>query len=309
VVVFQAFISESDPYLYVTDSVSLSAPSLLGNDVTADEFLQYATEDLSTATSRGAINALGNAKRALHLTIDSLLNAYGLLAKNRRVSFPDRLRLLDAAGLFSLSILNTLNVERNVMEHEYKIPTNARVQEVVDVTRLLLLATQRMRENVVYECLAGWRANNIHGVVQLNPNQGYLSFFKVTGENVVIVESPEPPTAALLPIRTSKGGLIPGVGIDTSPVWSVKLALSNMDEWPPLLRPIIDQSELRFGTRFTEPVIYEDTVRVAMQVHLPRVKDQESLARYMAAGKPILDFSEFTFESMDTVSLPPPPKE
>jgi hypothetical protein len=303
VVAFQVFTSESEPYLYVTDSICLSGMPLLGNQVTAKEYLQYATEDLSMDAPRGVINALGNAKRALHLTIDSTLNAYGLLARNRRVSFPRKLKLLDAAGLFSLSILNTLNVERNAMEHEYVAPTSARVSEVVDVTRLLLLATERMRQYVVYECLAGWRATNSHGIVQLNPFQGVLSFFRVFGEHVKIVGSPgQPPEAALLPIRTAKGALIPGVSIDPTPIWSVKLRLGNLDEWPALLKPVIDQAEIFHGSRFTEPAIYHNTVRLGMIVHMPRVENPEALEaleRLLDVGRRVLDFGDFTFQSVE----------
>lgn len=86
--------------------------------------------------------------------------------------------MIDTAGLFSLSILNTLNLERNIMEHDYRIPSPARVQEVIDVGRLLLLATQRLGEYVAYECLTGWRADQALGVVQLDPARGVLSFFK-----------------------------------------------------------------------------------------------------------------------------------
>ena len=305
-VTFQVFTSESEPYLYVTDSVCLSGMPLLGNEVTAEEYLQYATEDLNTDTPRGAINALGNAKRALHLTIDSTLNAYGLLARSRRASFPQKLKLLDAAGLFSLSILNTLNVERNAMEHEYIAPTSARASEVIDVTRLLLLATERMRQYVVYECLAGWRATNTHGIVQLNPFQGTLSFFKVFGESVRIVKSPgQLPDEALMPIRTSKGALIPGVDIDPTPVWSVKLSLGNLDEWPPLLKPVIEQVEFFHGYRFTDPVVYENTVRLGMIVHMPRVENPEArkyLEHLLEIGRGVNDFSNFTFQSVENNS-------
>lgn len=296
VVTYQLPDSDLDPYLYITDSVCLTGIPLLDNKVSAEDYLRFAAEDLGTDNARGAINALGNAKRALHLTIDSTLNAYGLLARNKRASFPQKLKLLDAAGLFSLSILNTLNLERNAMEHEYVAPTSARASEVVDVTRLLLLATERMRQYVVYECLAGWKATSTHGILQLNPFEGYLSFFKVSGEGVRI-SGPHTslPETALLPIRTPSGGLISCVTIDPDPLWSVELGLRNLNEWPPLLKPIIEQAEVFHGNRITDPVFYEDTVRLGMTVHLPRAADPEGLRRLMAAGRGVLDSGSFTF--------------
>jgi hypothetical protein len=150
------------------------------------------------------MNALGNAKRALHLTIDSLLNAYGLLACNTKINFPKKLELLDTAGLISLSILSTLNLERNVMEHEYRVPSSLRVQELIDVGRLLLLATLRMGGHVPYGCLAGWRLDQKLGVVQLDPGRGTLSFYDVDGPTST---SSDGGLTTLKRIRTEDGGL------------------------------------------------------------------------------------------------------
>lgn len=138
------------------DSVSLNGCPLTDAEVTAEQYLQFAAADLEDASERGAVNGIGNAKRAVHRTVDALLQANGLLASNQRCSFPQKLELKDEAGLFSMAILNTLNLERNAVEHEYRVPARARVQEVIDVGRLWLLATQRLREYVAYESLAGW---------------------------------------------------------------------------------------------------------------------------------------------------------
>src|ERR1700730_5135434 len=172
---------ESDPFTYLMDSVSLNGCPLTDLEVTAEQYLQFAARDLEDESGRGAVNGIGNAKRALHQTVDALLQAYGLLARNRRVTFPQKLELIDEAGLFSLAILNTLNLERNAVEHEYRVPTSTRAQEDTDVARLWLLATRRISEYVAYESLAGWRADQALGVVQLDPARGLLSFFKVAG--------------------------------------------------------------------------------------------------------------------------------
>jgi hypothetical protein len=52
-------------------------------DVTAEQYLRYAVSALEDGSDRGSIDAFGHAKRALHLTVESILNAYGLLARNR----------------------------------------------------------------------------------------------------------------------------------------------------------------------------------------------------------------------------------
>jgi hypothetical protein len=154
---------DSDPFTYLMDSVSLHGCPLTDVEITAEQYLQFAARDLDDETERGAVNGIGNAKRALHQAVDALLQAYGLLARNPRASFPKKLELIDAAGLFSLAILNTLNLERNAVEHDYQVPARSRVQEVIDVTRLWLLATRRLSEYVAYESLAGWRADQSLG--------------------------------------------------------------------------------------------------------------------------------------------------
>jgi hypothetical protein len=172
---------ESDPFTYLMESVGLNGCPLTGAEVAAEQYLQFATADLEDAPEPGAVNGIGNARRAVHPTVEALLQAYGLLARNQRSSFPQKLELIDEAGLLSLAILSTLNLERGAVEHQYRVPARARVQEVIDVARLWLLATWRLRGYVACGSLAGWRADVAPGVVQLDPARGLLSFFKVNG--------------------------------------------------------------------------------------------------------------------------------
>jgi len=204
------------------ESVSLNGCPLTNTAVTAEQYLLFASRDLEDESERGAINALGNIKRALHQTVDTLLQGYGLLARNKRLSFPQKLQLIDAAGLFSLSILSTLNEERNSLEHDYGMPTHGRAEEALDVVRLWLLATRRLSEFVVYESLASWRADQSLGVIQLNPALGVMSFFKVNGPSRSD-EIDGKSYTFLLPIRTPGGGLAEGVQIDPEPHWSITL--------------------------------------------------------------------------------------
>ena len=241
------FTDPSEPYTYLMDSASLSGLPLADIDVSAEEYLQFAVDDLASDTKQGFINGIGNVKRALHLMIDSLLNAYGLWARNKRLGFPDKLKLLEHAGLFSLSILQTLNLERNVIEHEYRVPTKGRVQEMIDVGRLMLLVTQRMAEYIPNECRAGWRDGEIQGIVQLNPSAGLLSFFRVTGP-VTTTEYEGQQVTMLKNMRELNGTLSPGVEIASDAMWEHKLGFRNMGEWAPFLRPIVEFEQLPAGS-------------------------------------------------------------
>jgi hypothetical protein len=83
---------------------------------------------------------------------------------------------------------------------------------------------------VAYESLAGWRTDQTLGVVQLDPAQGLLSFFKVTGPSQKYEHESKQYTF-LEPIRETDGALAPSVEIDPSPLWSVALRYQNRDEW------------------------------------------------------------------------------
>ena len=145
--------------------------------MTPNAYLEFAIADLAEGSTRGHVNAFGNAKRALHLTIDTLLHQYGLFTHFGKSNFPDKLRLLDGIGLLPIRIMENLNVERNLLEHEYDTPSEKRVAEAVDVTRLLLLASEVLLETTPFEVVVGWKIPQKHVVLQLEPVQGLLNFF------------------------------------------------------------------------------------------------------------------------------------
>jgi hypothetical protein len=272
-------------------SVEMTGSPLV-TDVTAEQYLRYAVSAMEDGSDRGSIDAFGHAKRALHLTVESILNAYGLLARNRQASFPRKLEMMGAAGLFSLSILNTLNLERNVMEHEYRIPDPARAREMIDVGRLLLLATQRMGEYVAYECLAGWRAGQTLGLVQLDPGLGLLSFFSAAGPSQVY-DHEGTEVRLLNPVRSRNGGLLPGIEIDERPVWTFSLRHQDREKWGPLLAPLVQLSASRSGNE--SAVVYDDQIQVSMRITLPRHEQGEVRDFMDGRGRPVLDYSTFAF--------------
>ena len=96
--------------------------------------------------------------RAFHLAaIDSLLHQYGLFTKFRKETFPEKVRLIDAVGMIPIGIMTNLNVERNLLEHDrVAVPPKTQVKEAVDVTKLLLLATEKLVEATPHEVVMGW---------------------------------------------------------------------------------------------------------------------------------------------------------
>ena len=52
------------------------------------QYLEFAKADIMSSDERGAINALGNAKRAVHLTIESFLKILGIGNNLKKHIFP-----------------------------------------------------------------------------------------------------------------------------------------------------------------------------------------------------------------------------
>jgi len=104
------------------------------------EYLEFARKDLETGEdTRNTINAVGNAKRALHLQVETICNGYGYKAKNK--DFPPKLTFLRDIGIVAPKVLEKLNKIRNRIEHDYYCPTVDEANDFIDVVELFLYAT------------------------------------------------------------------------------------------------------------------------------------------------------------------------
>ena len=75
------------------------------------DYFNYAIKDLENEQdSRSLINALLNAKKALHYQIDLLIDAYGFNSHKNRNSFPVKLDYCKRCGIVSPRILSKLNI-------------------------------------------------------------------------------------------------------------------------------------------------------------------------------------------------------
>jgi uncharacterized protein YutE (UPF0331/DUF86 family) len=114
-----------------------------------NDYLRFAENDLSDGRSdRHLINAVSNAKRALHIEVETLSDAYGVSAATKKFgSFPQRLAFLSKAGFFTKPrLLTKLNKLRNVVEHEYHVPTFEEAENFVDIVDLFVNAMQKHRQ-------------------------------------------------------------------------------------------------------------------------------------------------------------------
>ncbi|MCQ9041490.1 hypothetical protein H2C98_08315 [Vibrio parahaemolyticus] len=117
-------------------------------DRSAKQYLEFAISDFEGDDSdRGRINAFSNAKRALHLQVETLANLFGFDAsrkKNRKhISFPGYIAFIEKCGIVTPRILTKLNRVRNAVEHSYYTPSADETENFIDVVELFLAATDR----------------------------------------------------------------------------------------------------------------------------------------------------------------------
>jgi hypothetical protein len=109
--------------------------------ITPREFLEFAKRDMAGETDcRAAINAFGNAKKAIHAHVDFLL--YNLGKRLQHKSFPTKLEWLGKVDIVTPDIVAKCNRFRNLIEHEYIPPSAEQASELIDVVGLYLDATR-----------------------------------------------------------------------------------------------------------------------------------------------------------------------
>lgn len=110
----------------------------------AEDYLNYARSDLKDGdTSRHLINALANAKRALHLRMEDVCLGFGAVSLSNLKGFHRLSKFLMRCGLPAPEVLEEFNSARNSIEHDYTIPSKAIVKIYTDVAYLFMMATDR----------------------------------------------------------------------------------------------------------------------------------------------------------------------
>ncbi|WP_230973148.1 hypothetical protein [Burkholderia vietnamiensis] len=112
--------------------------------ISAEQYLKFAENDLLDGESeRHLINAVTNAKRALHLRMEDVCLGFGFASYGGARSFPRMVEYISRIGVTAPRILNRLNQLRNQVEHEYLVPSRPEVETFIDVTSLFAASTQR----------------------------------------------------------------------------------------------------------------------------------------------------------------------
>ena len=109
-----------------------------------EDFLDRAEADLEGGGESASLNAITNAKRAIHCQVDTVLAACGY--DPNRLSMRIKLLKVAALGFVAPRILKRVSDARNVLEHEYRRPDPDHVAEAVDLAILFVgMAGQSLR--------------------------------------------------------------------------------------------------------------------------------------------------------------------
>jgi len=93
---------------------------------------------------------LSSAKRAIDSQLNSLLIGFGLSKRAKDWHFPIETNFLNSIGVVSPGILKKINAKRNLLEHEYKSPTDEAVEYALDVANLLTKGISRRKKKTLY---------------------------------------------------------------------------------------------------------------------------------------------------------------
>lgn len=116
----------------------------------ASDYLSFARSDLRQGGRRGRINALGNAKRALHAQTDAVLYCAGFWerAQERNWDFRARIDLLTEMKIATPQVLARINRSRNRVEHDYEVPEDTQqLTDFCDAVELFVSASASYASN------------------------------------------------------------------------------------------------------------------------------------------------------------------
>lgn len=121
-------------------------PIDMPKQITPHAYLEFSQVDLESGTdTRSNVNALSNAKRALHFQVELLAKSFGIEGLSRKASqgFQNHLEFCGHCGLTTPKIVQRMNRVRNLTEHEYYLPNRSEAEDFVDVVSLFISATER----------------------------------------------------------------------------------------------------------------------------------------------------------------------
>lgn len=119
-------------------------------EISAETYLQYSREDfrdIDNHSQRHVINAISNAKKALHIRMEELARGFGY--QDKSIRFPQMYDYLKKCGFSTPRSLEKINTLRNKVEHEYTSPNPEYVEIYLDIVELFIDSSRKWMERCV----------------------------------------------------------------------------------------------------------------------------------------------------------------
>lgn len=213
------------------------------------DYLYFAKADLLSRDLRGAINALGNAKRAIHLLIDSFLELFGLKKIYGDDSFPTKLEIIEKIEAFPTRLLKNLNKKRNLIEHDYDQIELDEAEEFVEIAEIFLkLCYPYLKRSMI-----GTRLGEINSDKDIEwllyPKTSEITISECHGASKI--ETEHGPIYYNLKSKPEKKGLK-----------LIKMNKTNVEEWLPILNTFLYCTQKRISHMGVPPYREEDYSRI-----------------------------------------------
>lgn len=203
-------------------------------DVSAEEFLAFARDDLARGDRAGLVNALGNAKRSFHYHTERLLYRFGLRDATELSAFPMKTELLRDLRIVSGTLLRVFNRERNAMEHDYVVPTAEIAEGSIDLCELYLLATERFLTETPARLRVVMAGDERGLIFLLEPGSSSVTKFRVVGSKMKEEDYGKVYEPRLYKLASDE--LTVGLSIEPLPSEEVQLTSEKKQAWLGLLR-------------------------------------------------------------------------
>jgi len=120
-------------------------------EISPHKFIEFANFDLDQSYEHNIVNALSNAKRGLDCQLDLILLVIGYFnySQSKKWGFPKKIELLNELGILAPRILNKINKQRNLLEHQFVMPKRTEVEDFIDVSMLFLASVEKYTNNFI----------------------------------------------------------------------------------------------------------------------------------------------------------------
>jgi hypothetical protein len=182
------FFSESDPLLaagvrqkirYISgDHTYVSLMEINPNGYDPGSYIEFAKIDMMAKDDRASVNAIGNAKRAVHMLVESFFELLGLKQAFERAKFPKKLEVIQQLEAFPTRLISSLNKSRNEVEHEYQRISLDRVEDFVEVAELFYRLCYPFLKRMVNSIHVGLENDNRDLEWLLNPFESQVSIIE-----------------------------------------------------------------------------------------------------------------------------------